>query len=149
MNAMASHKMAQENKVVHEGPIITEALHVEVADDLFSEENKVSEIGFSNPAFEAVPYYSPDFKKVRLSCKIVVVGITKKGNKQLYRLEYKTRTVLSFARKIEENLLNNPELFSKLADPIYQRMADRVFHIFLDMGIVVQMPMKEGHRVIK
>ena len=141
--------MSKEYNVVYEGPIITEALHLDVASDLFSEENKVTDLGFSNPVFEAVPYYSPDSKSIRLRCTLVVRGVTKKGDRQLYKLEYVTRTVISFAQKIEENLLSNTEQFSKLTDPIYQRMADRAFHIFLDMGIIVQMPMKEGNRVLK
>lgn len=142
-------KMGKKYKVVHEGPIITEALHLDIAQDLFSEENKIPDIGFSTPTFEAVPYYSPDSMSVRLHCKLVVVGINKKGNKQLYQLKYATRTVITFDQKIEENLLSDTELFFRLTDPIYQRMAERAFHIFLDMGIVVQMPMREGERILK
>lgn len=133
-------------EIVYEGPIITDHINLTVKDSFFLRED-CGEIGTSTPMMEVVPRFSPDGKSVRFHSKLTVCGKSDKDD-EMYTLIYSTRTTYTFNKEVTSEFLDD-STFDELTDPIYQRMADRVFHIGLDMGIVFQMPIRKGRHSLR
>lgn len=137
-----------EFKIVKEIPMITDVIEARVLPSFYQEDN--SKVGRSNPVMDVSSQLGSDSKVILLRAVMTVTGKNGNNEEAFFTIKYGVRFGFYTEPALTVEQVGSDDFLAFVRNRVYQRIADRVNHIGLDLGLVLNLPifpMKDGELI--
>ncbi len=134
-----------EFKIVNEAPMMTDTIEAKVFPSFYQVDN--SRVGKSIPILDVSSQLGSDPKIILLRAVMTVTGKTDNNAEDFFTIKYGVRFGISTEPALTVEQIGDEKFLLFIRNRVYQRLADRVNHIGLDLGLVLNLPlfaMKKG-----
>ena len=128
-----------EFKIVNEAPMVTDTIEVKVLPDFYRVGNSLA--GRSIPVLDITSQLGGDPRIVLLRAVMTVTGKNDKSEEAYFSIKYGVRFGITTDPALTEEQIKDKEFLAFVQRRAYQRLADRVNHIGLDIGLVLNLPL--------
>ena len=128
-----------EFKIVNEAPMVTDTIEVKVLPDFYRVGNSLA--GRSIPVLDITSQLGGDPRIVLLRAVMTVTGKNDKSEEAYFSIKYGVRFGITTDPALTAEQIKDKEFLAFVQRRAYQRLADRVNHIGLDIGLVLNLPL--------